>query len=85
MVWVQIKHPLVRMPLVRRGENICEPLTDEITKIWGNSLLNGRDILLEVSVEDYLKLRNFQRRIGYLFGVKQVNQQYYKNGKAVFL
>lgn len=69
----------------KAGENICEPLTDEITKIWGNSLLNGRDILLEVSVEDYLKLRNFQRRIGYLFGVKQVNQQYYKNGKAVFL
>ncbi len=66
------------------GEKICDPLTDEITKILGNSLLNGRDILLEVHVDDYPRLRSFQRRIGQLFGVKQVNQQYYKNGKASF-
>ncbi len=69
----------------KAGEKICDPLTDEITKIWGNSLLNGRDILLEVHVDDYPRLRSFQRRISQLFGVKQVNQQYYKNGKACFL
>ncbi|MFQ5687926.1 MAG: hypothetical protein ACE5GV_14840, partial [Candidatus Scalindua sp.] len=37
----------------KAGENISSLLIDEITKVWGSSLLNGRDIFLEVSVDDY--------------------------------
>lgn len=69
----------------KAGENISNLLIDEVTKVWGASLLNGRDILLEVSVDDYMKLKDFKRRISHLFGVRQVNQQYFKDGKALFL
>lgn len=69
----------------KAGENISGLLIDEITKVWGSSLLNGRDIQLEVSVNDYNKLKDFKRRVSYLFGVRHVNQQYFKDGKALFL
>ena len=69
----------------KAGENISGLLIDEITKVWGSSLLNGRDISLEISVNDYMKLKDFKRRIGHLFGIKQVNQKYFKDGKALFL
>ncbi|MFQ5688520.1 MAG: hypothetical protein ACE5GV_17880, partial [Candidatus Scalindua sp.] len=49
------------------------------------SLLNGRDIFLEVSVDDYMKLKDFKRRVSQLFGVRQVNHQYFKDGIALFL
>lgn len=69
----------------KAGENISSLLIDEITIVWGSSLLNGRDINLEISVNDYNKLKDFKRRISYLFGVRHVNQQYFKDGKSLFL
>jgi hypothetical protein len=69
----------------KAGENISGLLIDEITKVWGASLLNGRDINLEISVNDYKKLKDFKRRVSQLFGVRQVNQQYFKDNKALFL
>lgn len=69
----------------KAGENISSLLIDEITKVWGSSLLNGRDIFLEVSVDDYMKLKDFKRRVSQLFGVRQVNHQYFKDGIALFL
>ncbi|MFQ5964231.1 MAG: hypothetical protein ACE5KZ_08115 [Candidatus Scalinduaceae bacterium] len=69
----------------KAGENISSLLIDEITIVWGSSLLNGRDINLEISVNDYNKLKDFKRRISYLFGVRHVNQQYFKDSKALFL
>ena len=68
----------------KAGEKISGLLINEITKVWGASLLNGRDVILEVSVDDYMKLKDFKRRISQLFGVRQVNQQSFKNGKALF-
>ena len=69
----------------KAGENISGLLIDEITKVWGSSLLNGRDISLEVSVDDYTKLKDFKKRVSHLFGVKQISQKYFKDGKALFL
>jgi ABC-type uncharacterized transport system auxiliary subunit len=69
----------------KAGENISNLLIDEITQVWGSSLLNGRDISLEVSVDDYSKLKDFEKRVSHLFGVKQVNQKYFKDGNALFI
>jgi len=69
----------------KAGEDISDLLIDEIIKAWGSSLLNGRDISLEVSVDDYAKLKDFKKRVSHLFGVKQISQKYFKDGKALFL
>jgi len=69
----------------KAGEDISDLLIDEIIKAWGSSLLNGRDISLEVSVDDYTKLKDFKKRVSHLFGVKQISQKYFKDGKALFL
>lgn len=69
----------------KAGENVSSLLIDEITIVWGSSLLNGRDINLEISVNDYNKLKDFKRRVSHLFGVRHVNQQYFKDGKALFI
>ena len=69
----------------KAGEDISDLLIDEIIKAWGSSLLNGRDISLEVSVDDYTKLKDFEKRVSHLFGVKQISQKYFKDGKALFL
>ena len=69
----------------KAGEDNSDLLIDEIIKAWGSSLLNGRDISLEVSVDDYTKLKDFKKRVSHLFGVKQISQKYFKDGKALFL
>jgi hypothetical protein len=69
----------------KAGEDISNLLIDEITNVWGSSLLNGRDINLEVSVDDYTILKDFKKRVSHLFGVKHISQKYFKDGKALFL